>query len=29
MRNVNINLKATFSENGTTGFTLKDTTGIG
>lgn len=29
MRNVNINLKISFSENGTSGFTLKDTTGIG
>lgn len=29
MRNVNINLKISFTENGTSGFTLKDITGIG
>lgn len=29
MRNVNINLKISFSENGTSGFSLRDTTGIG
>lgn len=29
MRNVNINLRISFTENGTSGFTLKDTTGIG